>query len=666
MVASRAPEGFSSLGCAPIEQNALAEASMSFSSCRGSCQYEIHLSSSDSCPRSSSCFRAPGVGRISVTSAAASAAITGPAAISIAAFSRLEPSWLTATILGPLPGPVWSSLAGRLTPPFCQPSTLAGGFRRGGVPSFWVTVLLLLLLLLSTIGLENSLIEFVTFWWSPSGVAFPPSRPPRSVNVCPTFKITSSSRGERWGASAWRSCLPACFDPTVTAGGSWRMINHSVSGEKGEEKTDRSLPRRSNEQSAVINQPPTTAAAGPAVRSSSKSMQLMTFNSLLMFDIVFIFFLFLVCVTCLVYYLPPRELSPAHPPLAEEDEHCHDHCHHYHHHLHHACCDEASTPVLRVRECAAAARRISGGGTPTGSLPDLSAAGILSVPKHGDADVGDSGVNHDVPEVQPARCYPENNDSSGNSQDVPASERQERALWQHRLGVASPSSTPHHRSAPYRSPFQEFPRLHQSYFHHLHHQGREAMDGGQPQADHGADVFPLDCALTDMFALCPRTSVTNCANLHGLVPTGLPPSPAGTDHPNASLDGGSGSRQFLPNPCNGCIYPTYTGYCHAPLGANDHSSRHRQQTPPPRPPSPPPAVVNYRTAGRHPEEHVQFVQIQIERQGNIGGGSRRGSDGNEASVETPLPLPACCYVRAKTSDIKECSGPIHDVLSLQP
>jgi hypothetical protein len=35
-------------------------------------------------------------------------------------------------------------------------------------------------------------------------------------------------------------------------------------------------------------------------------MQLMTFNSLLMFDIVFVFFLFLVGVTCLVYYLPPN------------------------------------------------------------------------------------------------------------------------------------------------------------------------------------------------------------------------------------------------------------------------------------------------------------------------------------------------------------------------
>lgn len=34
-------------------------------------------------------------------------------------------------------------------------------------------------------------------------------------------------------------------------------------------------------------------------------MQLMLFNSLLMFDIVFIFFLFLIGVTCVLYYLPP-------------------------------------------------------------------------------------------------------------------------------------------------------------------------------------------------------------------------------------------------------------------------------------------------------------------------------------------------------------------------
>jgi hypothetical protein len=40
-------------------------------------------------------------------------------------------------------------------------------------------------------------------------------------------------------------------------------------------------------------------------RKSHRIMQLMTFNSLLMFDIVFIFFLFLIAVTCLMYYLPP-------------------------------------------------------------------------------------------------------------------------------------------------------------------------------------------------------------------------------------------------------------------------------------------------------------------------------------------------------------------------
>lgn len=37
----------------------------------------------------------------------------------------------------------------------------------------------------------------------------------------------------------------------------------------------------------------------------------MTFNSLLMFDIVFIFFLFLVVVTCLLYYIPPPAKSKA-------------------------------------------------------------------------------------------------------------------------------------------------------------------------------------------------------------------------------------------------------------------------------------------------------------------------------------------------------------------
>lgn len=41
-------------------------------------------------------------------------------------------------------------------------------------------------------------------------------------------------------------------------------------------------------------------------------MQLVAINSLLMFDVVFIFFLFLVGVSCLVYYLPQQpRLSPA-------------------------------------------------------------------------------------------------------------------------------------------------------------------------------------------------------------------------------------------------------------------------------------------------------------------------------------------------------------------
>lgn len=38
--------------------------------------------------------------------------------------------------------------------------------------------------------------------------------------------------------------------------------------------------------------------------SCTRTMQLMTLNSLLMFDLVFLFFLFLVGVSCFVYYLP--------------------------------------------------------------------------------------------------------------------------------------------------------------------------------------------------------------------------------------------------------------------------------------------------------------------------------------------------------------------------
>lgn len=45
------------------------------------------------------------------------------------------------------------------------------------------------------------------------------------------------------------------------------------------------------------------------------TMQLMTLNSLLMFDVVFFFFLFLVGVSCLIYYLPGGRvgsITPAH------------------------------------------------------------------------------------------------------------------------------------------------------------------------------------------------------------------------------------------------------------------------------------------------------------------------------------------------------------------
>lgn len=54
-----------------------------------------------------------------------------------------------------------------------------------------------------------------------------------------------------------------------------------------------------------------------AIEFAIYTMQLMTFNSLLMFDIVFVFFLFLVGVTCLVYYLPPKHTSTAEQHLRQ-------------------------------------------------------------------------------------------------------------------------------------------------------------------------------------------------------------------------------------------------------------------------------------------------------------------------------------------------------------
>lgn len=47
------------------------------------------------------------------------------------------------------------------------------------------------------------------------------------------------------------------------------------------------------------------------------TMELLALNSLLMFDVVFVFFLFLVGVSCLLHYLPPprrADLGPPPPP----------------------------------------------------------------------------------------------------------------------------------------------------------------------------------------------------------------------------------------------------------------------------------------------------------------------------------------------------------------
>lgn len=107
-------------------------------------------------------------------------------------------------------------------------------------------------------------------------------------------------------------------------------------------------------------------------------MQLMTFNSLLMFDIVFVFFLFLVGVTCLVYYMPPVSLrssasassassSSSSSSISNSDGHnrisasvatktCRHHGHHgyqaLHHHPHHPRnhCTSAASRMATHRE----------------------------------------------------------------------------------------------------------------------------------------------------------------------------------------------------------------------------------------------------------------------------------------------------------------------------
>lgn len=86
------------------------------------------------------------------------------------------------------------------------------------------------------------------------------------------------------------------------------------------------------------------------------NMQLMTFNSLLMFDIVFVFFLFLVGVTCLVYYLPPPK-STGHSPNCRNTSNGYHH-HHYHHGHQHQQLRNKFLNYRTHRECCASNLKI--------------------------------------------------------------------------------------------------------------------------------------------------------------------------------------------------------------------------------------------------------------------------------------------------------------------
>ncbi|KAI5713364.1 hypothetical protein M8J76_016284 [Diaphorina citri] len=59
-------------------------------------------------------------------------------------------------------------------------------------------------------------------------------------------------------------------------------------------------------------------------------MQLVVLNSFIMFDIVFLFFLFLIGVSCLVYYLPPTSsTSSLRSSTVDEDASLLSHHHHH-------------------------------------------------------------------------------------------------------------------------------------------------------------------------------------------------------------------------------------------------------------------------------------------------------------------------------------------------
>uniref|UniRef100_A0A182NAE7 Uncharacterized protein n=1 Tax=Anopheles dirus TaxID=7168 RepID=A0A182NAE7_9DIPT len=291
-------------------------------------------------------------------------------------------------------------------------------------------------------------------------------------------------------------------------------------------------------------------------------MQLMTFNSLLMFDIVFIFFLFLVGVTCLVYYLPPRELAhdPQPPPSATP-------------------CSAFPSPASGgplVRGCASAARRISGeGGTP-----------IILVQHH----------------------HQQQQQQSHEQQQ----QQQQRVVLADAVDPAEPT-----RNRPPPAAQYPYPTL-------------RIVDGGAAheaqQQQQQQEVLLLDCSLEDIIALRRMATVLGSAE-----------------------------------PCRSCCCqyqpPQQIGVDRWTSGAAPHA------------PSPTPLenqLQEYET-DEQDEERVEYVRIEIERSSSAGAGGKcpvavlTAAAPPPPCAGEPASMPACCYVRAKETDIRACRGPIHDV-----
>ncbi|EGK96589.1 AGAP013276-PA [Anopheles gambiae str. PEST] len=333
-------------------------------------------------------------------------------------------------------------------------------------------------------------------------------------------------------------------------------------------------------------------------------MQLMTFNSLLMFDIVFIFFLFLVGVTCLVYYLPPRELTPH----DQSSSFCSSSS------SSSSSSSTSSSPVAFpsprsggpvVRGCASAARRISGeGGTP-----------IILV-----------GVRNEAEQQQQQQ---QQHSQQETVQDRSPGRRFSRAL------TADSVRT---------DPVDLYP----------------SYPGGRMVADE-QEVLLLDCTLEELVAL-------------------------------RQMAAGGEMRLSRAEPCRSCCcqyqpsVDRWVGPTVAPI----------VPLPPTPPPPPPRCTVPFAQGGEDEAEdeeedeeeyidevdqqqqqqhhRVEYVRIEIERRGpttNNGNTNATtttaipavsmATSGGGAAGGEPTSMPACCYVRAKDTDIRACSGPIHDV-----